>query len=218
MSAFKLDSEASNLVKNLINYASSKNLSFLHANSINGLYTTTLSENNNFSKSIAILHTYSHHFNDSASMIAWFYRFFGHPNIHVFTHIAPHTSITGLPSSLTPSLIRKHYPYNDPIRATGRMAQKRIQSNSTKSLSHTPHKIYLLNSLQVDILDIHHPSDSFPVAYGGFKHALIAVDLCTRYTIAFLLKSKKSLRKPLSLLYNAYSAVSRPITSTYYAT
>jgi hypothetical protein len=102
------------------------------------------------------------------------------------------TSTLGLPLQLTSSAVTKWYPYGDPIRAQGTLSQR----STTVRPSSTPRLYsYCGESIQIDILNIWHLNNAWPVAVGGFKHAIVISDAFSKFFNYILIKNMDTLWK-----------------------
>jgi hypothetical protein len=177
------DPYVDNLVNFVIKYSEQNNLIILTGEKSNGLYTTPLCTSQNK----ALLSIHSHHFNNMHDMVYYFYIVFNCPHVEAFCKIVSSNQMSGLPKSLTPSIIRKYYPHHDPIKAKAQLSKRPIHVVTEKTYSIT----YCGEQVELDILMISTSTSLIPRANGGYRHVVLAVDVYSSFLTYVPIKSMK---------------------------
>ena len=116
---------------------------------------------------------HSSHFANMQELVYYFYLAFNCPHLEAFCKIVDSKEIVGLPPTLTSTVIRKHYPHQDIIRAQAQLSKRPIPNH--------PEQHYTLSfsgeQVELDVLMISTPTSSMPRANGGYRHVLLVVDV-----------------------------------------
>jgi hypothetical protein len=115
--------------------------------------------------------------------------------------------LTGLPAQLTPSIIRKYYPHNDPIKSKSQLSKRPIPNHPIKNYDIT----YCGEQVEIDILMISTPTSSIPKANGGFRHVVLVVDVFSSFLSYVPIKSMKKPHRFIETIVTNYQNHGFPI-------
>jgi hypothetical protein len=178
------------------------NLIILMGTTVNNLYTMDL-----LSTKHAHLFINSHHFSSINNMVYYFYLFFNCPGIDAYCRLIDSKAITGLPASLTSKVIRKYYPYHDPIKAKSQLSKRAIPNKLDKeyNLSRCGELV------ELDILMVSTPTFNIPKAQGGFKHVVLVVDVYSSYLTYVPIKSMSKPQRFIASVITKFQDSGHPI-------
>jgi hypothetical protein len=156
------------LVDFAIEYSKQNNLIIMTGSKQNGLYVTPLTQ-----QPTALLTTTTQHFTTISDMVYYFYLVFNCPHVEAYCRLVSSNQITGLPSQLTVTAIRKFYPHQDPIKPKSQLTKQPIKHFQEKNYQLT----FCGEQVEIDILLVSTPTSSIPKATNGYRHVVSVVDV-----------------------------------------
>jgi hypothetical protein len=217
----KLDKDILNIFKKLTASAKSKNLVLVNGQQINGIYTCQSSDFNKdiYSKCITTslnnedtsvtfppyinLAGASYYTNvpsvsvDSIKeLVRFFHETWNHASIELMCSIVKHKLILNIPTALTETVIRKHFP-NCGACPIGNLQQRPALSYPTER------EIQIAEEWEIDLLGpMTDENKKKCPSFSGALYGLICKDIKSRKRIGFLLRNKGYLLRYLKHLIN----------------
>ena len=90
--------------------------------------------------------------------------------------------MTGFPSQLTPTVVRKYYPHHDPIKSKSQLSKRPISNSPDKTYDIA----YCGEQVEIDILMVSTTSSSVPKANGGFRHVVLVLTIGSLYSCNYI--------------------------------